>query len=176
MDLDSVPTNLAKTPERLHSLLSDCRKRNRIQPANPEMVQTLLAKAQYNLQVAEIMDSEGFSDWVIVSSYSAMFLAANAFTARFANETAKDHACILGLLVQTLRGQKLSKELTKIKKAVEKEAASMEKIRRVRNSALYTVTDVNEKTTQNCLKTASQFVEQIEKLVEYKNVSEKKNP
>lgn len=165
MDLDSIPTNLAKTPERLHSLLADCRKRKRIQPANPEMVQTLFAKAQYNLQVAESMEAEGYFDWAIVSSYSAMFLAANAFTARFANETAKDHACILGLLIQTLHGKKLSKDINKVKKAMEKEVLSMEKIRRVRNSALYTVTEIDPATTQKCLKTASRFIQTVEGLV-----------
>ena len=162
MELEKVETNIEKTDKKLESLLADCKKRKRLQPANPKQVETLIAKAQYNLQVAESLEAEGYFDWAIIASYSAMFSAANAFTAKFANVTAKDHACIIALMLQRIKGKSLAGAFNKVRKSMEKEALSMEKIRRVRNTALYTVTEIDEKTARKCLKIASGFVEKID--------------
>lgn len=166
MNWNDLDSNIAKSPIAIRNMLADCRKRKRIQKANPEQIIALLAKAQYNLQVAESMEVEGYSDWAIVASYSAMFSAANAFTTKFCNATAKDHSCIIGLMLETLQETKLAKQFNKVKKIIEKQVYSMEKIRRVRNMALYTVTEIDEKITRNCVKTAFNFVEEVSKIVE----------
>jgi len=165
MDFDNIDTNLAQTPDALKRMLENCRARKRIEKATPTLAITLVAKARYNIQVAESLEAEGYFDWAIVASYSAMFMAANAFTAKFQGATAKDHSCIIALILESLEGKKLAKPLEKVRKTMEKQVLSMEKIRRVRNLALYTVTEINPELTKKSVKIAGDFVEKIDELV-----------